>query len=297
VAERLNLTSGTVQPTFLRVARSLYRELQLLPPFTQQTRQYISTEEAGVLQACKTAAEPDTLIFETLPILLGCPAFAANGSVTRKDADSFAVALADVLDQLRAAYGRLLDEVWEQLAEATAVSGGLTDIATRLAAQATALQDRVLEPRLKAFVGALARPLDGDAWIENVAMVVADGQTPRTWTDELAARFGLLIADLGGAFRRVQALLYDRLAVSDDAYRSRRLTLTRPDGLETSHVVALSERDRAEVSKHLNPVLEQLAHVFGSRAAARQTLLAHLATDEDVVSDADAPVERAAKEA
>lgn len=297
VAERLNLTSGTAQPTFLRIVRSLYRELQSLPRFTQQTCRYISTEAAAVLQAFKTAAEPDTLIFETLPILLGCPAFAANGSVTRKDADFFAAALADVLNQLRTAYRHLLDEVWEQVAEATAIRGGQAEVAARLAAQAAALQDRVLEPRLKAFAGALARPLDQDAWIENVAMVVADGRAPRTWTDEFAARFGLLIADLGGAFRRVQALLYDRLAVSDDAYRSRRLTLTRPDGFETSQVLVLSERDRAEVSKHLDPVLEQLAQVFGSHAAACQTLLAHLATEEDAVSGADARAERAAKEA
>jgi hypothetical protein len=297
VAERLGLISGAVPVTFLHVARALYRELQSLPPFTQQTRRYISTEAAEVLQAFKTAAEPDTLIFETLPVLLGCPAFAATGSVTRKDADFFAAALADVLDQLRSAYHHLLDDVWRQLAEATAVIGGEAEIAARLAAHATGLQDRVLEPRIKAFVGALARPLDGDAWVENVAMVVADGQTPRTWTDEFAARFGLLVAELGGAFRRVQALLFDRLAVSDDAYRSRRLTLTRPDGLETSQVLVLSERDRAEVSKHLDPVLAQLTQVYGSRAAARQTLLAHLATDEDVDSDADPHVERAAKEA
>ena len=154
-----------------------------------------------------------------------------------------------------------------------------------------------MERRLNAFVAALAQPLDGDAWIENVAMVVAEGQAPRTWTDELAARFALLIADLGGAFRRVQALLYDRLAVSDDAYRSRRLTLTKPDGQETSQVLVLSERDRAEVNKHLDPLLEQLAEIFGSRAAACQTLLAHLATDDEIISRADAPTEPAAKEA
>lgn len=297
VAERLGLNAGTVPPTFLRVARSLYRELQSLPPFTQQTRRYVSPEAARVLQAFKTAAEPDTLIFETLPVLLGCPAFAAAGSVAKTDADRFAAALADALGQLRAAYGRLLDEVWARLAEATATRGGHREAAARLAAQAAALQDQVLEPRLKAFAGALARPLDGDAWIENVAMVVAGGQSPRTWTDDLAARFSLLIAELGGAFRRVQALLYDRLAASEEPYRSRRLTLTRPDGSETAHVLALSERDRAEVSKHLNPALERLTEIFGSRTAARHALLAHLATDDDVAGGAGAPAERAVKEA
>ena len=86
----------------------------------------------------------------------------------------------------------------------------------------------------------------------------------------------------------MQALLYDRLAVSDDAYRSRRLTLTRLDGQETSQVLALSERDRAEVTEHLDPLLEQLAEIFGSRAAACQTLLAHLATEDEISAVADA---------
>ncbi len=297
IAERIGLISGTAQPTFLHVARALYRELQSLPPFTQQTRRYISAAAVAVLQAFKTAAEPDSLIFETLPVLLGCPVFAADGTIATEDSDAFAAALADVLGQLRAAYRSLLNEIWRQLAESAGVWGEPTKIRTRLVAQATALEGRVLERRLNAFVAALAQPLDGDAWIENVAMVVAEGQAPRTWTDELAARFALLIADLGGAFRRVQALLYDRLAVSDDAYRSRRLTLTKPDGQETSQVLVLSERDRAEVNKHLDPLLEQLAEIFGSRAAACQTLLAHLATDDEIISRADAPTEPAAKEA
>ncbi len=297
VAERLGITTPAAHPTFLHVARALYRELQSLPPFTQQTRRHMSQEAVAVLQAFKTAPEPDSLIFETLPLLLGCPTFSPTGRVATKDARTFAADLAGILAELRAAYPRLLDQVWEQIAEATGLWGERAEIKTRLAAQATALQGRVLEPRLNAFVGALARPLAGDAWAENVAMVVANGQVPRTWNDELAARFALLIADVGGAFRRVQALLYDALAVSDDAYRSRRLTLTRPDGRETSQVLVISERDRAQVSEHMDPLLEQLAQVFGSRAAACRSLLAHLATGDEAIVRTDAPTEPAAKEA
>ena len=70
----------------------------------------------------------------------------------------------------------------------------------------------MLEPRLKAFVGALTRPIDDQAWLENVAMVVSEGQSPRVWTDDIAARFPLRVAEVGGALRRTLALLYDRLA-------------------------------------------------------------------------------------
>jgi hypothetical protein len=296
VAERLGLNAYAPEPTFLHLARSLYRELQLLPSFTRQTHQYVSKEAAAVVRAFMTATEPDSLIFETLPVLLGRSAIPAAGQVVENEASAFADSLTVVLGELRAAYPKLLEDVCHQVAQATGVWGTSAEVRSKLAAQATALEGRVLEPRLRAFVAALARPLEDETWIENVAMVVADGQAPRTWTDEGASRFALLIADLGGTFRRVQALLYDRIAESDDGYRSRRLTLTGPEGQETSQVLVLTERERAEVGSHLEPLLEKLAVIYGSRAAACQTLLAHLATEDEAIAVPDGH-ELAAKEA
>jgi hypothetical protein len=297
IAGRLGLTSPTGRLTFLQVARALYRELQSLPPFSQRTRRYVTNEAAATRQAFITAAEPDRLIFETLPQLLGHPGFSAKSTITEADADAFAVDLARAIVQLRDAYPALLRQIWVQLAGATATWGEPYEIKKLLAAQATSLEGRVLEPRLSAFVGALTRELNGDAWIENVAMVVADGQSPRNWTDGVAERFGLLVADVGGAFRRVQALLFDRLAVSDDSYSSRRLTLTRPDGQETSHVLTFSDRDRQVVKSRLNGVIEDLAQIFGSRTAACQALLAHLATDDVEALGVDEPQSPAVEEA
>ena len=111
-------------------------------------------------------------------------------------------------------------------------------------------------------------------------MVVADGQAPRAWNDGMAERFALLVTDLGGSFRRLQALLYERLAASDEGYLSRRLTVTSPDGGERSQVLMISDRDREIVGKHLDPVIEDLMQILGSRAAVCQTLLAHLVTEE-----------------
>ena len=153
IADRLGITSNQGQPTFLHVARALYRELHSLPPFTQQTRRYVSSEAAAVRQAFKTAAEPDSLIFETLPALLGCAAFPSGARAARKDADAFARELARVITELRGAYRSLLAEIWQHLAEATAVWGEPDQVRTLLTAQATSLQGRVLEPRLSAFTG------------------------------------------------------------------------------------------------------------------------------------------------
>jgi hypothetical protein len=297
ISARLGITSFGDQPTFLQVARSLYRELQSLPPFSQRTLQYVTAEAAALRQAFLSAVEPDRLIFETLPQLLGHPAFPAASEILEADADAFAIDLGRAIVQLREAYPTLLRHIWAQLAEATATWGEPDEVKRLLAAQATSLQGRVLEPRLSAFVGALTRELDGDAWIENVAMVVADGQSPRGWTDSLSERFGLLVADLGGTFRRVQALLFDRLAVSSHGYSSRRLTLTRPDGREISHVLTFSEGDRQMVKGRLNGIMEELSQIFGSRAAACQALLAHLAIDDVDELSFDQPESPAVREA
>ena len=111
IAERLGIVGSTGQPTFLQVARALYRELQLLPPFSRQTRRYASNEASAVRQAFRSAAEPDSLIFETLPVLLGHAAFPVNDEIAATDADAYAIDLGQAVTQLRDAYPALLREI------------------------------------------------------------------------------------------------------------------------------------------------------------------------------------------
>ena len=209
---RLGIPGGSGETTFLNVATALFKELRALPPYSQKTKRSLSSEAIAVRDAFHTASEPDVLIFETLPGILGLRAFAATGRCDRPQAKRYASRLADTVLELRGAYPALLREVHERLAEATSTSGTLSELRDRLAGQAASLEGRVLEPRLKAFVGSLTRPMDDRAWLENVAMVVSEGQTPRVWTDDIAARFSLRIAEVGGALRRTLALLYERLA-------------------------------------------------------------------------------------
>jgi hypothetical protein len=186
----------------------------------------------------------------------------------------------------------LLDEVQERLAQATASGGGLAELKEQLAAQAKSLEGRVLEPRLRAFVGALTRSADDRAWLENVAMVIAEGQAPRVWTDEVAGHFPLKVAEIGGAMRRTLALLFERLASSsDETFVVSRMTLTRPDGSESVELLAITEQQRETVDEHLAPVLERLVELAGSRPAARRMLMARLVTDLEQSDEADARTE------
>jgi len=280
LVSRFGISGADEQPTLLNVATALFRELRLLPPYAQKAKRPLSADAIAVREAFHTASEPDVLIFETLPALFGLEHFGGRRRVSRSEVGNYAMRLAEAFIELREVYPRLLADIQQRLAQATSTGGALSELRAQLAAQAAGLEGRVLEPRLRAFVGALTRSTDDQAWIENVAMVVTEGQAPRVWTDEIAGHFPLKIAEVGGALRRTLALLYDRLAAgSDDGFAVSRMTLTRPDGSESVELLAITEQQRETIDEHFEPIFDRLAELWGSRSAARRMLLAKLAAD------------------
>lgn len=276
--------SGRDAPTFLNVATALFRELRVLPPYAQRTRQYLTPQAVAVRDAFHRAAEPDILIFEALPGILGFPGFNGRGKVNAEIADDYAEALANCLRELREQYPNLLRSIQDQLATATAAGGNLGELKQVLDADARRLAGHVLEPRLKAFVGALMRPLDDQAWLENIAMVVSEGQAPRVWTDDIANRFPLKVVELGGALRRTSALLHERLADSvSQGYSTSRMTLTLPDGTESFELLSLTSAEKESVEGPFERVISDLTEVGLSRSTACRMLMARLALEQQGV--------------
>ncbi len=278
--KRLGISSKSAQPTFLNVVTALYRELRVLPPYTQKTQKSLSQDALAVREAFQLASEPDVLVFETLPTILGLSPFVGRARLERGSAEQFAARLAESVLELRGAYPRLLKNIGSQLGGATATHGSLTELREQLSAQATGLDGRVLESRLKAFTSALTRPLDDRSWLENVAMMVSDGRAPRTWADEDTDRFALRVAEVGGAFRRTLALLYDQLASHpEQGFSASRVTLTRPDGSETVDLLAITAHERESIDEHFEPFIDTLVALWGSREAACRLLMARLAVE------------------
>ena len=157
LAESLRISSYRGEPTFLQVAQALYREMRALPPFTHQTTEWVSSRASAVRKAFQTANEPDVLIFETLPSILDLPPFATDSDGDLELAMRFASGVSSVVLELRAAYPALLADVEKRIADATATNGSGDELRKRLHAQAATIEGRVLEPRLKSFVGATSR--------------------------------------------------------------------------------------------------------------------------------------------
>jgi hypothetical protein len=281
VVEALEIRSVSGRISFLQATRAIYRVLRTLEPYAQNTKSGVSANAVAVRTAFRLAAEPDELLFTTLPEVLGHEPFPATGRVDRQAAVRFADDLASAMRDLRTAYSRLLDSVLEQLEQATATFGSLDSVQAQLSGQAANLQGTVLEPRLRSFVGALGRgQLEPEDWIANVAMVVAEGQSPRVWSDDHVSRFEFQVQELGGALRRMSALLFENRAGGGQAFDARRVTITRPDGSETTDIVSLTDAQRAAVDAEVGEAWDALAARLGSVDAARQTLLAWLVLTE-----------------
>jgi hypothetical protein len=275
---RLLMAENSEATSFLQVARALYREVRALEPFAQQTDLHLSKEARAVRKAFKEAVEPDLLIFETLPLVFErplVPVALRRGQIF--DSQDFANSLVDTLLELKSTYQCLLDRCLESIGAAIALNANSEGFRERIYGQAVNVLDSIIQPKLKTFTYALTRDtLDDRAWLENIAMVVCDGIPPRMWNDEQESKFQLQIVELGANFRRLQALLYDRLATSVDGYESRRITVTWPDGREISESVALSHQEMSAMDGILGGSLKKLEEVFGSEFEARKALSAWL---------------------
>ncbi|EJO89832.1 hypothetical protein MCOL_V206575 [Mycobacterium colombiense CECT 3035] len=289
LVDRLGITGHHGPPTFLNVVTALYRELRVLPPYSQKTGMGLSAQSIAVRDAFHHAAEPDVLLFETLPMIFGMKPFAGGGRLNRGDVERFADQLTVSIRELRDAYPHLLDSVQEQLAHATATRGSLAELRESLTADARRLNGQVLEPRLKAFIGALERPLEDQQWLENVAMVVCDGQAPRVWTDEVAGRFPLRVAEIGGALRRTSALLHERLASKvEHGYSVSRMTLTSPGGAESVQLLSLTEHEKSAITPLFEELVAKLMEGGIPRSTACRMLMARLAEEFESAEPADA---------
>ena len=279
---RLLMKENSEPTSFLEVARALFRELRGLEPFTQQTEHHISESAKALRRAFKEAVEPDLLIFEAIPEALGLPAIAANsGNRTQLEAENFANRFVDVLLELKDTYPQLVKRIERALGESLSLGTSSTVFRERVRGLSLNLLDSILQPKLKTFAYALSREdLDDQAWLENIAMVVSEGLPPRMWSDENEAKFALQIAELGSNFRRLQALLYERLASSAEGFESRRITITWPDGKEVSESVALSHQELSVMSETIGESVAKLVEIFGTDYEARKALSAWLWMEE-----------------
>lgn len=271
LAKRLGVRPGFRKhrvANVLAIVGHLVSGMRRLEQYTRHT----SNLRSATLQARKAlvaAIEPDKLLFEDLPAVLGFRTVSASAK-TYPVADVYAWQVSAVLDDLKGCYGRLLEGLLSLLSETCgeaewrAISG-----------QALAIKKEVLDPSVRAFVLALADDKSDTDWIKAVATVVV-GKAPAEWNDDDARRFKHELPHHVEAFRRLVALHVNWRSRGAGPFQALRLTVTRPDGMEQVRLVSVDENQRRHVQNALDGLASKLAGSFGSTNATQDALLAVL---------------------
>ena len=256
----------------LAVVAQLMNVLNTSPQYARQTRR-ISAEAQAVRRAMLSATEPDELLFTDLPLAVGGTAVGLNARPRRDTLQATVEAIAATAEEIGDCYPALLEDLRDILAEHTAAPRDR--VMSNLQERAAMLDGKVLDPRLRAFTNALSADFgeDIDGWTELVGMNVTQ-TTTATWTDEDHQRYRVNLTELAGTFRRLEAINYDHLAETGDSADAVRVTLTRPDGTETARMVWLDSATRGTVDKYAGEAIDALASILGSKARARESLIA-----------------------
>lgn len=255
----------------LSVMGHLVSRVNRLENFTLRTGA-LSASASQVREALVSAVEPDELLFDALPKSFGRRPIRAQAK-TCSYASALAHQVGKALDELDSRFGRLLDELFDLLLETCAEPNRQA-----ISGQAASLQDRVLDPEVRAFILTLANDgaeSDRD-WIKAVATVVAK-KAPAEWTADDERRFRRDLPERTAAFHRLLALHAEHRAEGGGPFEPVRIAVTRPDGSEQVRLVSIDQEHLEVFNRELDDFVKRLADkTTGSPNRAKHALLALL---------------------
>ncbi len=259
----------TRQPTLLDVVRPLCVFASKLPPYAAKTR-HLSATAIAVRTALLEAREPATLLFRDLPQACGFEPFLADASKSWTRVSAFASSLRAAIDELRAAYPKLLESMRSDLVGALDPAGPRSELRAAVAACGEDLRLRVVDVRLKGFCMRLADSNLGDSeWLEALGAFVCS-KPPSRWTDLDVDSFRSELARLVALLRRVQAASFAQDASSSSV--SIRIAVTFSNGADVAQVIQLGQEDEpraAEIEATISRMLAadgRIAIAAASRA-------------------------------
>ena len=284
IASAIGLANSGGALTLLDVSRKLYRDVLTLPAYALNIVTKLSVEAVDVRKAIKSATELDVLLYESLPLALHLNPLRSPGKAMPSAAvKEFADKLGSKIQELTDAYPNLLKEIRDRIG--TELRPPLPkgrELRKTLESQAAFLKDLVLDKKLKAFVGGVLRDnLSEDEWTENLAMIIADGLPPRSWTEETLTHFGFSLTETCRAFGRLNALLLTSAQSDDNELAMFQVTVTQRGGRELSKTISAKKSEMAELEGYLESVFEKAHTALGSDFPVKEAMLAILSTDTE----------------
>lgn len=232
--------------TILSVVKPIIGFINQLPQYTIGTREGVNEKAIAIRDSVLKAKEPDVLLFDTLPKACGLGSLDQEASIENKIIKSFRANLAEGLKDLQTAYEKLLADCKHLIHKAFKISSDMQKTREDLRVRASYLRGQVVEDQLRRFIITAINEKDSDdAWLESLVMVIAD-KPPRVWNDKDRIVFESKLYDIARRFRNLESLQKDMARDSRTGYIARRVTVTRPDGKDLSHVIWI---DNEQVKK------------------------------------------------
>ncbi len=181
------------------VAKGLVAISDRLPPWTGRT-QHLSANAKQVRQLFKRASDPNSLIFDEIPLAL------VNGAGPNNEAALEAISsnVREGLIELQQAYPAMLHRLRETLLAELQVPNASLPMLAELRARAENIRDMSGDHRMEAFVMRLSHFGETDTDMESLAGMVANKPT-RTWVDPDVERATVELADMAQRFLRMES--------------------------------------------------------------------------------------------
>ena len=255
-------TASEDRVDILDIVRPLALFVGGLPEYVLKTNS-LSTEAMAVRSILIKTSDPVKLLFTELPRACGLSPIVNHEKTDVQAIQVFAQMLKTVLDELRAAYPALLENVQKQLFTEFSLEGNFEDNRAALAERSSALVLMISEIGLKSFALRLCdQALAKDPWLEALGNLLAS-MPPAKWRDRDQQKFQQELTRLTQQFLRVEATVYSQMQ-HGGATQSIRVVLTLPNGEERGEVVHLNKEQEAttkQLEEGLTRVLEEHGQV------------------------------------
>lgn len=244
--------------TALEVARTAYRWLARLPPYSLQSGA-VSKDTSLFRTRLERSRDHIDLLFKAVPQL----------HKDSKSKQTFKAWLSAVLVDLGACYRRLQEEVGRVLSTSFEIAGSLSRVRQQLQKECSTATTEVAEANLRVFVLRCADPtLTDDRWLDSIASLIVHKPLD-SWTDATLNQFETAVIELCAQYKRWVRLLSHRARNPAVGERYVSLTMTLPSGHESAVFVVADP----EAKKIAAEMLKNLDHASGG---SRERMLAAL---------------------
>lgn len=240
-------------PNLLAVVTPLMLFVARLPKYTLTT-QTLSKDAKNLCKVVLDAQEPDTLLFEQLPIELGFSPFSVKTDTNPKT-NQFFKALRNALAELKQAYPSLLYSVEQQLASNFSLEYRGEELRRELNSISEPLKEVTKGTQLIGFLMRIwDNGLDFDSWLEAIATFVVN-KPPASWVDTDKWQFEINLSQLTRRFRHFELLSFEKRKHTELlGDKPVRIGTTKPNTDEKEQVVTLLPTDEKRANKMLNEI-------------------------------------------